>query len=82
MVKRKEKTDKQYHGQKKRKDRQTIPWSKEKKRQTNKNIVKRNRIYSGERYSRTVIATFSLVESYLNTIYFDSIYLTFREIDS
>jgi uncharacterized membrane protein (DUF485 family) len=27
MVKRKEKTDKQYHGQKKRKDRQTIPWS-------------------------------------------------------
>jgi hypothetical protein len=28
--KRKEKTDKQYHGQKKSKDRQTIPWSKEK----------------------------------------------------
>jgi hypothetical protein len=30
MVKRKEKTDKQCHGQKKRKDRQTMPWSKEK----------------------------------------------------
>jgi uncharacterized ion transporter superfamily protein YfcC len=30
--KRKEKTDKQYHGQKKSKDRQTMPWSKEKKR--------------------------------------------------
>jgi phosphate/sulfate permease len=39
--KRKEKTDKQYHGQKKRKDRQTIPWSKEKKEQTNNTMVKR-----------------------------------------
>jgi phosphate/sulfate permease len=37
--KRKEKTDKQYHDQKKRKDRQTIPWSKEKKRQTNNTMV-------------------------------------------
>ena len=41
MVKRKEKTDKQCHGQMKRKDRQTIPWSKEKKRQTNNTMVKR-----------------------------------------
>jgi Flp pilus assembly protein TadB len=38
--KRKEKTDKQCHGQKKRKDKQTIPWSKEKKRQTNNTMVK------------------------------------------
>ena len=37
---RKEKTDKQYHGQKKRKDRQTIPWSKEKKRQKDKIHIK------------------------------------------
>jgi hypothetical protein len=47
MVKRKVKTDKQYHGQKKSKDRQTIPTNnamvkrKEKKRQTNNTMVKR-----------------------------------------
>jgi uncharacterized membrane protein len=39
MVKTKVKTDKQCHGQKKRKDRQTIPWSKEKKRQTNNTVL-------------------------------------------
>jgi hypothetical protein len=67
---RKEKTDKQYHGQKKRKDRQTMPWSKEKKRQTNNTMVKRkektDKQYHGQkkRKDKKTKYTYNYIENY------------------